>query len=41
VAIADYVPPQLNADAFNCPRCPSFAHQRWYSMFPMAAGSSP
>lgn len=26
---ADYVAPELEKDAFNCPSCGAFAHQRW------------
>lgn len=29
--MADYFPPELNKDAFNCPLCGVYAHQTWYS----------
>lgn len=25
----DYIPPRYGVDAFNCPNCGAFAHQRW------------
>jgi len=28
----DYVPPQAGEDAFYCPHCDTFAHQRWQSL---------
>lgn len=28
----DYVPPQVQADAFHCPHCDTFAHQRWQTL---------
>lgn len=28
----DYVPPQVNEDAFHCPHCGVFAHQRWQNL---------
>lgn len=27
--VQDYVPPDYNLDAFNCPHCDAFAHQEW------------
>ena len=27
---ADYVPPKLGEDGFNCPACGAFANQRWH-----------
>lgn len=26
----DYVPPSFGIDAFHCPHCETFAHQKWY-----------
>ena len=31
--MADYFPPELNKDAFNCPICGVYSHQVWYSDF--------
>ncbi|HII07034.1 MAG TPA: DUF4145 domain-containing protein [Methanotrichaceae archaeon] len=28
--MSDYIAPELKKDAFNCPHCGAYAHQKWY-----------
>ncbi len=36
----DYVPPQVQGDAFHCPHCDTFAHQRWQMLTVHESGAT-